>query len=108
MNKLSFDEVMERLSDERSVSRSEVQARALRRKVWVSGNGSPGCLYDNGPHYHETKASAIESCAFVADWCDEGPNPYRGIVSALRQYHSFHADTGEVFEISQTTLGAIL
>ena len=108
MPKLSFDETMQRLGDERTVAADEVQARALSRKIWVSGNGSPGCLYDNGPNYHSTKADAIASCAFTADWCDDGPNPYRGIVSALRRYHSFTADTGEFFEISQTTLRDIL
>lgn len=106
--KLSFDETLERLANEQRVSPSEVSARALRRKVWISGNGLPGCMYDNGPHYHATKRDAIESCAFAADWCDDSPNPYRGIVQSLRRYHSFTAATGERFEISQDTLGGII
>ena len=83
--KLSYTEALERLADQRIVHANDVEARAMRRKVWISGNGSPGCLYDNGPNYHETKADAIASCAFTADWDDDSPNPYRGIVSALRR-----------------------
>ena len=108
MTKLTFDEAMERLGDERTVDWHDVQARALSRKIWVSGNGSPGCLYDNGPNYHATKADAIASCAFTAEWNDDSPNPYRGLVTALRKYHGFTADTGERFSISQTTLRDVL
>jgi len=108
MSKLSFDEVMDKLSDERTVTHADVQARALRRKIWVSGNGQPGCLYDNGPHYHATKRAAIESCAFTAEWNEDTPDPYRGLVTSLRKYHGFTAETGERFSISQTTLADVL
>jgi hypothetical protein len=98
---LTYDEVMDRLNDERSVKRDEVDPKALTRKVWVSGNGSPGCLYDNGPNYHRTKEDAIASCAFVFD-------EYKGVVTALRKYHRWVSDRGEMCEISESTINEIL
>lgn len=101
-HKLTYDEVMERLADERTVKRDEVDPAVLTRTVWVSGNGSPGCLYDNGPNYHRTKADAIASCAFVFD-------EYKGVVTSLRKYHSWTCpDTHEVCEISESTINEIL
>lgn len=98
---LTFDEALEALANGRIINASDVRADALVRKVWVSGNGTPGCLYDNGPNYHRTKDDAIASLAQVFDW-------ERGIVTSLRRYHTWTSDRGERCEISQTTLRSIL
>lgn len=34
--KYAFSEALERISDERSIEASEVQARALQRTVWIA------------------------------------------------------------------------
>lgn len=99
--RLSYDEVLDKLANDQRVTRDEVLGSALMRKVWVSGNGSPGCLYDNGPNYHRTKEDAVQSCAFTFD-------EERGCATSLRKYHTWTAKSGEVCEISQTTLRDIL
>jgi len=105
MPKLTFDEVMQRLADDRAVSRDEVSARALARHVWVAGAGSPGCLYDSGPYYSARKTDAIETLAFIADDGESGTP--RGLVTALRERGSF-SHKGWIYEVSQTTLRDVL
>lgn len=79
MTKLTFDEALERLNDERPVKASEVEASALKRIVWVSANGSPGCLSDHWS-ISTSKADAVESCLSIAD---NGEGPPRGLKSIL-------------------------
>jgi hypothetical protein len=98
---LTYDEVLEHLAEQRLVVASDVYASALNRIVWVSGNGSPGCLYDNGPNYSRTKKDAIDSLAFIFDH-------ERGCITELRRYHSWTAESGERCEISRHTLREIL
>lgn len=105
MRKLTFDEVMQRLAYGRSVNRSEVKARALARRIWVAGAGSPGCLYDSGPYYSTTKRGAIEYLVSIAD-DGEGGIP-RGLVTALRAGYSF-SHNGWVYEVSRSTLREVL
>jgi hypothetical protein len=105
MRKLTFDEAMQRLADERPVNRSEVKASALARRIWVAGAGSPGCLYDSGPYYSATKRDAIETLAFIADDGESGTP--RGLVTALRAGYSF-SHNGWVYEVSRDTLGGVL
>ena len=45
--KLNFAEALDRLSDELSLSREDVQSRALQRKVWVAEWHMPGCLSES-------------------------------------------------------------
>jgi len=60
MKKLTFDEAMERIADDRPVKREDVQERALNRTVWRASNGIPGCLDDSFGLY-ETKRDAADS-----------------------------------------------
>lgn len=36
-----------------------------RETHWGYGSGMPGCLFDNGPHFAETQADAIDAVL----WC---------------------------------------
>lgn len=49
-----------------------VFAPIKRPKHWVSGSGSPGCLYDGGPDVHDTEEQAIESLEFRFDCLGKG------------------------------------
>jgi len=44
MPKLTFDEALQAINDERFVCSADVQARALRRRIWVAEWHLPGCL----------------------------------------------------------------
>ena len=59
--KLSYNEALEAIANERHISAADVQARALRRKVWVMMFSAPGCLPDNR-NCCATRADALE-CA---------------------------------------------
>lgn len=81
--KMDFDQVLEALADQVNISREDVKASDLKRKVWVNANGLPGCMYDH-QGINMTKADAIASCKLIAD---EYP---RGFVSSLRNnYHAY-------------------
>lgn len=81
MPKLTFDEALERLNEERCVSRDDVLASALARIVWVSEWHLPGCLSESRG-YHTTKTDAVESALDMA----AGENgPPRGMKYDLRR-----------------------
>ncbi len=60
MPKLTFDEAIEAIHDQQSISASDVQAAALRRHVWVAEWHIPGCLSESFT-ICTTKAGALES-----------------------------------------------
>jgi hypothetical protein len=91
--------------DHKPLTRADVAARVLNCKIWVSGSGQPGCLYDYGPNYSRTREQAIEDMCFVAD--SETGVP-RGMKTALRRYGSFTDSRGVQYEVSQDTLGSVL
>lgn len=66
MAKLSFDDALQRLNDQRTVSASEIQARALQRMVWVAEWHLPGCLSESFS-VCLTKGEAIECALSMAD-----------------------------------------
>ena len=79
--KLDFDDALQRINDERSVSAAEVSARALARVVWVAEWHLPGCLSESRS-YCTTKRDAIESALSMA----EGENgPPRGMRAELER-----------------------
>lgn len=87
MPKLTFDEALERINDERPVGR--VLASALRRKVWVAEWHIPGCLSESRS-YCLTKADAIEAALSMAETeC----GPPQGMKSALQHYGRFDCRT---------------
>ena len=82
MAKLSFDDVLQLINDERYVDHSKVQARALNRYIWIAEWHFPGCMSESHT-YCLTKADAIESALMFA----EGENgPPRGMLTDLLRY----------------------
>lgn len=107
MAKLSYGDALQALNEEREVLATDVQAAALRRTVWFSCNGLPGCMPDSRG-YSQTKEGAIESCLFVADDVD---GPPRGMHSWLRRPGNrlFYVPGGSYYyEVSRTTLAQLL
>lgn len=68
MHKLSFDEALERVNDQRSLSANDVQARVLKRIVWVAEWHIPGCLSESFSvclSKADAIAQALEFCGHV-------------------------------------------
>lgn len=68
MTKLTFDQALERIGDERSTDANDVQARALQRKIWVAEWHIPGCLSESFsvcPTKADAIAQALEFCGHV-------------------------------------------
>ena len=82
MPKLTFDEVLQRISDQCSVHSADVQARALRRRVWVAEWHLPGCLSESFS-VCLTKSDAIESALSMAEGAEGAP---RGMRADLQRY----------------------
>lgn len=98
------DDALQAINDGVRVKPDDCHPRVLRARVWISGAGSPGCLYDSGPNYHASRADAIEDCLFIADSGEGAP---RGMRASLRRYGSAYAN-GWRYEIGPDTLGGIL
>lgn len=75
--KLTFDEALEAIAEQRTVSASDVQARALKRFVWVAEWHIPGCLSESFS-VHTRKADAVESALDMASDEDGPPRGMRG------------------------------
>lgn len=109
--KLTFDEALERLNEQRAVDAENVQAAALRRHVWINANGLPGCMYDS-IGYNVTKADAIESALQIAD--TDGMNGQcapRGLktnLSARGTNNAWVDETGYLYKVKRVTLGELL
>ena len=106
MSKLTFDEALERLNDERPVSSSEVYACALDRVIWIAEWHCPGCLSES-VSYSTSKEDAVECAVDFA-----GEDAPRGMKTALRKFGFFQHKT-ELFgyvntTVNKTTLGALL
>lgn len=82
MPKLTFDEALQRIDDECSVHRNDVQARALRRRIWVAEWHLPGCLSESFS-VCLTKRDAIESALSMAEGAEGAP---RGMRADLQRY----------------------
>lgn len=78
--KLTFDDALQLINDERSIDASDVQARALNRYLWVSKWHLPGYMFESRG-YRLTKADAIENCLSMASGAD---GPPRGMLTDLR------------------------
>jgi hypothetical protein len=83
MAKLTFDEALERIDDERRIDPAEVSAAALQRILWIAEWHIPGCLSESRS-YCTTKRDAIESALMFAH--DADGRPPRGMRSELRRY----------------------
>lgn len=101
MSKLTFDEALERINEERHVSHDDVRADALRRVVWVAEWHLPGCMSESRS-YCLTKHDAIESALSMAEDSD---GPPRGMLADLRRYgRSDRTAPGAMFPSAITTV----
>jgi len=82
MPKLTFDEALQRINDECSVHSADVQARALRRHVWIAEWHLPGCLSESFS-VCLTKSDAIDCALSMAEGADGAP---RGMRADLIRY----------------------
>lgn len=88
--KLDFNETLERLAEDRRVSRHEVRADALRRKVWIAEWHLPGCISESFV-ICRTKREAIEAACSMAENEDGIP---RGMKNSLSRYGRFDSQSG--------------
>lgn len=106
--KLTFDEALERIGDERPVDRADIQSRALSRKIWIAEWHIPGCLSESFS-VCLTKRDAIETALMMAE--SEDGAPY-GMRTALEKYGRFDGRSplfGDVINtVYRTTLADIL
>ena len=68
MTKLTFDQALEQINDQRSISRDDVQASALRRIVWVAEWHIPGCCSESfgiSLTKRDAISEALEMCGHV-------------------------------------------
>lgn len=82
MPKLTFDEALQRINDQCSVHSADVQARALRRRVWIAEWHLPGCLSESFS-VCLTKSDAIECALSMAEGAEGAP---RGMRADLHRY----------------------
>lgn len=80
--KLTFDDALQLINEERSINYDDVQARALSQYLWVSEWHFPGCMSESRG-YSLTKNDAIENCLSMASGAD---GPPRGMATDLRRY----------------------
>ena len=80
--KLTFDDALELINDERSIDADNVQARALRQYIWIAEWHLPGCMSESRS-YCLTKNDAIECALSMASGAD---GPPRGMLTDLRTY----------------------
>ena len=87
--RLDFEEVIEMLNDQQYVDTRNVQAGALKRKVYVAEWHMPGCMSES-QSICVTKKDAIEcACSFA-----EGENGIpRGMKAALAKSGRFDTDS---------------
>ena len=110
MPKLTFDEALQRINDECSVRRNDVQARALRRRIWVAEWHLPGCLSESFS-VCLTKSEAIESALSMAEGAEGAP---RGMRADLQRYGRSNRTApdawahGAITTIERRTLADIL
>lgn len=101
MTKLTFDEALEHINEERHVSRDDVRADALRRTVWVAEWHLPGCLSESFS-VCLTKRDAIECALSMAEDSD---GPPRGMRADLQRFgKSGRTTPGAMFPHAITTI----
>jgi len=86
MTKLTFDEALERIHEQRPVKSSDVLASALQRKVWVAEWHVPGCL-------SETFDVCLTKKDAIATACGYADGASRGMKTALRKYGRFDSES---------------
>ena len=102
---LSFEEVIEKLQEERVVRAEEVPASVRERKIWVAEWHFPGCLSESQAICLSKKEAIDAACSYAED---EFGDPPRGMKTALRKWERFDGEAYGamcVTTIFQTTIG---
>jgi len=110
MSKLTFDEALQRIDDEYSVHRNDVQARALRRKVWIAEWHLPGCISESFS-VCPTKSDAIECALSMAEGEAGAPRGMRADLQRHGRSNRTAPDAwarGAITTIERRTLADIL
>ena len=106
--KLTFDEVLERISEDRVVRSEDVYAKDLDRGLWYAEWHIIGCLPESWA-YCLTKKEAIETCLQWAAGSESGKESWeipRGMKTALEKYGFFQHKTN-LFGYVNTTIKKI-
>ena len=109
MAKLTFDEALERINDQRTVARDEVQARALQRFIWVAEWHLPGCLSESFS-VCLTKRDAIKCALSMAEGHDGPPRGMRADLWRFGRSDRVHADAwarGAITTIERRRLSSL-
>lgn len=108
---LTFEEVLERIREERHVDTKRIPESVLRRKVWLAEWHFFGCMSESSG-ICLTKAEAVDcACSFASDEFGDAP---RGMKTDLRKYGSWqgpaYGSSGNVQNttIQKLTLGELL
>lgn len=109
MPKLTYEEVMEKLNDERIVKAKDVPANVQCRVVWIAEWHLPGCMSES-QSLCTTKAEAINACRAMAA-NEFGCSP-RGMLKAMQKFERFDSES-EVYgtcinTVSKHTLAEFL
>jgi hypothetical protein len=106
--KLGYDEVLERLNEERPVHEKDVKSRALQRKVWVAAWGKPGCLYE-AQSACRTKEEAVEAALFYAEGEYGVPRGMKTTLELVGIFYSGSPIFGDIVTVVYSTdLGSLL
>ncbi len=109
MPKLTFDEALERLNDQRTVDANDVQARALQRFIWVAEWHLPGCL-SGSFSICLTKREAIECALSMAEGSDGPPRGMRADLQRFNRSDRVHAEAwarGAITTIERRRLSSL-
>ena len=109
MPKLTFDEALERLNDQRTVDANDVQSRALQRFVWVAEWHLPGCLSESFSIL-TTKRDAINCALSMAAGSDGPPRGMRADLQRFGRSDRTHAEAyapGAITTIERRRLSSL-
>lgn len=99
--KLTFDEALEAIADQRYIRADDVRADALRRVVWVAEWHIPGCLSES-QSVCLTKRDAI---ADALDMAADENGPPRGMRADLQRFgQSSRVSAGAYVSMAITTV----
>ena len=110
MPKLSFSDALQRINDELPVHRNDVQAAALRRRIWIAEWHLPGCISESFS-VCLTKSDAIECALSMAEGAEGAPRGMRADLIRYGRSDRVAPDAwarGAITTIERRTLASIL
>lgn len=108
--KLTFDDALQLLNEDRPISARDVSARALARPVWVAEWHMAGCMSESR-NYCTTKRDAIAECLAMAEGSEGPPRGMRADLQRYGQSSRTAPDayvSGAISTVSRCTLSDLL